>query len=319
MQENKKKPSGKEAILYIFESLIMLFDVIMSLGMFASGVVSAGIMFLVTAFLISPFCEKILQKMPIVSVQNNRIKKVGLQMISSAILFIIAVFVGVLQMPANTSKNETPVIEAETQVTSEEFTAETTEETKLTTVTSIEAEIETTITTTTTSAETETETTTIEATTETTTTTTKLETESTVTTTTTTKPETTTELNTGTTSDEDVTDVTLSHDTIASIMQLSLQQEMENSTVIYDEEVQAYIISFWQDGLALSLTAMDSSSTEWKNFKEISVNSADEFLETLRELDADAHLHFRILNDQNLERVLLQIYDGIIIYDVLEQ
>lgn len=315
MQENKKKSSGKEAVLYIFESLIMLFDVIMSLGMFASGVVSAGIMFLVTAFLISPFCEKILQKMPIISVQNNRIKRVGLQMISSAILFIIAVVVGVLQMPANTSKNETPVIEAETQVTSEEFTAETTEETISTTTISIETEIETT--TTTTSAETEAETTTIETTVETTTT--KLETKSTVITTITIKPETTTEVNTGTTSDEDTTDVTLSHDAIASIMQLSLQQEMENSTVTYDEEVQAYIISFWQDGLALSLTAMDSSSTEWKNFKEISVNSADEFLETLRELDADAHLHFRILNDQNLERVLLQIYDGIIIYDVLEQ
>ncbi|MDE6776384.1 MAG: hypothetical protein K2J25_00455 [Oscillospiraceae bacterium] len=318
MQENKKKSSGKEAILYIFESLIMLFDVIMSLGVFASGVVSAGIMFLVAAFVISPFCEKLLQKIPIVSVQNDRIKRVGIQIICSAVLFIIAVAVGALQMPTNTSKNETPVIETGIgQATSEEFTTETTEETKSTTTISIEVEIETT--TTTTSAETETETTTIEITTETTTTTTKLETESTVTTTTTTKPETTTEVNAETTSDEDATNITLSHDTIAGILQLSLQEEIENSEVIYDEEEQAYVVSIWQDGLALSLSTMDSSSLEWKSIKESFVNGTDELLETVRELDPDAHLYFQILNDQNLERRLLRIYDGIVIYDVLEQ
>ena len=161
MQENKKKLSAKETILYIFESLIMFFDAIMALSMFMSRIAFAGIMFLLTAFVISPFCEKLLQKVPIVSVQNYRIKRVEVQIICSAVLFIIAVSFGALQTPTNTSKNGTPVIETVTQTATEKPTTETTEETELTTTTFIEAEIETTTTPTTTSAETEIETTTI--------------------------------------------------------------------------------------------------------------------------------------------------------------
>ena len=106
---------------------------------------------------------------------------------------------------------------------------------------------------------------------------------------------------------------------IAAILQLSLQESMENSTVTYDEEEQAYVILVWQDGLALSLTVTDQSSPEWKNLKETFVNSADTLLESVKELDPDAHLYLQLLNDQNLEKTLLQIYDGVITYDVLAQ
>ncbi|MDE5884760.1 MAG: hypothetical protein K2H29_06770 [Oscillospiraceae bacterium] len=188
MPESLKKLSKKESILYAFELLIMLFDIFMALGSFFSISAFVGILFLLSGFLISPFCEKLFRKIPSASFETSAITRVGIQIISSIVLFIIAVAVGASK-PAPDPVQTTAPPEIMTSV------AEQTEsKPESTTTTMIETETETTITTTTTVIEVETttsitttipETTTI-ITTETTitTTTTIPETESTTTTTT---------------------------------------------------------------------------------------------------------------------------------------
>lgn len=309
--EYNKKLGVKKVILYSFESIIMLFDIIMSIGVFETGSALAGFVLLLSAFLISPFCEKLFRKLPAPSFQNGTLVRVGIQILYSIILFVIGAVLLSVSTP-ETIETGMPVAE---QTTSEKESITTTaDETGSATSTTIETTTEittTTVETTTTIPETEVTTTTIA-----TTTTTIPEIEATTATTTILETESTTETNAETADDEDTL---LSHDMIAAILQLSLQESMENSTVTYDEEEQAYVILVWQDGLALSLTVTDQSSPEWKNLKETFVNSADTLLESVKELDPDAHLYLQLLNDQNLEKTLLQIYDGVITYDVLAQ
>lgn len=148
--EYNKKLGAKEIILYSLETLIMVFDIIMSLGSFGMGSVLAGFIFLLSAFLISPFCEKLFRRLPALPLQNSTLARVGTQIICSIVLFII----GAIQLPTSTPETvETgiPVVE-ETKLETE---------TELTTTTTIGTTTETITTTTTTIPETEATTTTI--------------------------------------------------------------------------------------------------------------------------------------------------------------
>lgn len=88
-QENSKKLTGMEIILYSFEALVMGFDIIFGLVSFGTGSFFASLFFMVSAFLISPFCEKFLRKIPVTSFQNSIFKRVGIQIFISAVIFII--------------------------------------------------------------------------------------------------------------------------------------------------------------------------------------------------------------------------------------
>ncbi|MDE6729163.1 MAG: hypothetical protein K2J71_00095 [Oscillospiraceae bacterium] len=295
-----KKLSRKESIMYAFELLIMLFDIFMALSSFFSISAFVGILFLLSGFLISPFCEKLFRKIPSASFETSIITRIGVQIISSIVLFIIAVAVGASKPVPDPVQTTAPPPEIMTSVSEQ---AESEPESITTTMIETEAEAiitetepETTITTTTTviKAETTTSITTIP------------ETEVIATT--------EAEINTETIAEDETL---LSHDMIAAILQLSLQENMENSTVTYDEDEQAYVVSVWEDGLALSIATMESASTEWKNLKTSFVNSANTLWDSVKELDADSDFYLQILNDQNRENALLIIYNGLVIYDVL--
>ena len=170
MPENFKKLSKKESILYAFELLIMLFDIFMALGSFFSISAFVGILFLLSGFLISPFCEKSFRKISSASFETSAITRVGIQIISSIVLFIIAVAVGASKpVPDPVQTTAPPEI-----MTSAVEQTESKPESNTTTM--IETETETTVTTTTTVIKVET-TTTITRETTITTTTTILETE----------------------------------------------------------------------------------------------------------------------------------------------
>ncbi|MDE5768644.1 MAG: Ltp family lipoprotein [Oscillospiraceae bacterium] len=162
MPENSKKLSAKEIILYSFESIIMLFDIIMSIGIFGTGSTLAGFIFLLSAFLISPLCEKFLHKIPITSFQNSTITRIGIQFIFSLILFIIGVAVGTTSTETNKHEMIEDIISVtETkleQTTFEKPTIENIEETESITETEITTVI-TEITTETTTIQTEQDTT----------------------------------------------------------------------------------------------------------------------------------------------------------------
>lgn len=100
----------------------MAFDIFMSLGSFIMGSTFAGLIFLLSAFLISPFCEKLFRKFPALPLQNSVLARVSIQILCSIVLFVI----GVTQLPTNTSETiETGILTTETeQVTSEEPTTE---------------------------------------------------------------------------------------------------------------------------------------------------------------------------------------------------
>ena len=177
--EYNKKLGVKKVILYSFESIIMLFDIIMSIGVFGTGSALAGFVLLLSAFLISPFCEKLFRKLPAPSFQNSTLVRVGIQILCSIILFVIGAVLLSVSTP-ETIETEMPVAE---QTTSEKESITTTaDETGPATSTTIE--------TTTTIPETEVTTTTIA-----TTTTTIPEIEATTATTTILKTESTTETN----------------------------------------------------------------------------------------------------------------------------
>lgn len=112
--EDNRKLNIKEIIVCVVEIFIMIFDLIMSLGGFVSGSAFAGVLLLVSAFLVSPFCEKLLRKIP--SVKNNLLTRVGIQFVSSAILF----FIGVSHIPSRTTQSlETSSTAVETEISKE--------------------------------------------------------------------------------------------------------------------------------------------------------------------------------------------------------
>ena len=110
MQGNKKQLSPKETILYAFESFIMFIDIIMALSYFFTVSTIAGLIFLLCAFLISPFCEKLFQKIPSPIFQTSVLTRVGIQIICSLVLFIVGVAVGATQSSTNVPETKIETI-----------------------------------------------------------------------------------------------------------------------------------------------------------------------------------------------------------------
>ena len=282
-----KKLSVKEIILYIIEIIIMIFDVIMSLAGFISGIGSAGLFFLISAFLISPFCERLLRKCK--PIQNSMIARISIQFSLSVIAFII----GAAQLPKNEAVADKDISVIET----EQNTAEET----ITKATETESDIADTQGTT----ELETEENTANSETQTTEENFVLE-ES---------------------ASEEEHGLKLPAENIASLLDATLSASMPediNSNVMYDDEDNVYIVTVWKDGFANIVATIYESGTNrdgWQDVIDSYVTLCNSLKETADTANSelDSKVILSLLNDQNLSNSLLTIENGIVTYDVLAQ
>lgn len=92
--------------------------------------------------------------------------------------------------------------------------------------------------------------------------------------------------------------------------------------VEYNEEVDSYVISLWQENIVLSVLLAkedEDLKAEWDAMVENLKTSTNQFLEAARTFDDNANITFNLLNDSNTDNVLLMIHNGEVMYDELNQ
>lgn len=92
--------------------------------------------------------------------------------------------------------------------------------------------------------------------------------------------------------------------------------------VEYNEEVDSYVISLWQENIVSSVLLAkedEDLKAEWDAMVENLKTSTNQFLEAARTFDDNANITFNLLNDSNTDNVLLMIHNGEVMYDELNQ
>lgn len=92
--------------------------------------------------------------------------------------------------------------------------------------------------------------------------------------------------------------------------------------VEYNEEVDSYVISLWQENIVSSVLLAkedEDLKSEWDAMVENLKTSTNQFLEAARTFDDNANITFNLLNDSNTDNVLLMIHNGEVMYDELNQ
>ena len=92
--------------------------------------------------------------------------------------------------------------------------------------------------------------------------------------------------------------------------------------VEYNEEVDSYVISLWQENIVSSVLLAkedEDLKAEWDAMVENLKTSTNQFLEAARTFDDNANISFNHLNDSNTDNVLLMIHNGEVMYDELNQ
>lgn len=92
--------------------------------------------------------------------------------------------------------------------------------------------------------------------------------------------------------------------------------------VEYNEEVDSYVISLWQENIVSSVLLAkedEDLKAEWDNMVESICTSSEQLLEAARTFDDDANVTINILNDANTDNVLLMIHNGEVMYDEVNQ
>lgn len=92
--------------------------------------------------------------------------------------------------------------------------------------------------------------------------------------------------------------------------------------VEYNEEVDSYVISLWQENIVSSVLLAkedEDLKAEWDAMVENLKTSTNQFLEAARTFDDNANITFNLLNDSNTNNVLLMIHNGEVMYDELNQ
>ena len=122
----------------------------------------------------------------------------------------------------------------------------------------------------------------------------------------------------------DKSDEEVDRGVVERILKESMAQgfDEEYYTVEYNEEINSYVISLWQDNI-VSLVFLakddDEMKAEWDNMVESICTSSEQLLEAARTFDDDANVTINILNDANTDNVLLMIHNGEVMYDEVNQ
>lgn len=111
---------------------------------------------------------------------------------------------------------------------------------------------------------------------------------------------------------------------VERILTESMAQGFDEScfNVEYNEEVDSYVISLWQENIVSSVLLAkedEDLKAEWDAMVENLKTSTNQFLEAARTFDDNANITFNLLNDSNTDNVLLMIHNGEVMYDELNQ
>ena len=115
----------------------------------------------------------------------------------------------------------------------------------------------------------------------------------------------------------------LSSDDICSILRTNLEEELgDNVTVEYNEDSKNYVVSMWQDGIAMTLisyTTNPDAQAAWDNLRETMKSTSLNLLDTVQNAQPDAHVTVMVLNDVDHSRTFLTVLDGVILSDVADE
>ena len=119
---------------------------------------------------------------------------------------------------------------------------------------------------------------------------------------------------------KELSDEEVDRGVIERILEESMAQGFDEDcfSVDYNDESDSYVISMWQeDFTALIAFSKDDPDVKesWDNMVESLTTSSNQMLESIRIFDADANLTLNILNDLNKDNTLLMIYNGVVMYD----
>lgn len=95
----------------------------------------------------------------------------------------------------------------------------------------------------------------------------------------------------------------------------------ENVEVHYQENVDNYVIMFWQDGIAAEVEAIpddQSASSAWSGLSSSLCITCSTLLKTIQPSQPNAHVTIMLLNDKDHSATLLTILDGKVIFNAPE-
>lgn len=112
--------------------------------------------------------------------------------------------------------------------------------------------------------------------------------------------------------------------TLLNLMQDSLEEGFGGNYFLSVEDNTIYA-SVWDDGVttdAFLTTIRDGGETpqEWVTMRSQFETACSQWVDALSEWGlSDMHIVMSLLNDQNLDNALLMVYDGVPVYDFLEE
>lgn len=116
-------------------------------------------------------------------------------------------------------------------------------------------------------------------------------------------------------SSENLLDDEATKELIVSILKENMQKGFGNNcNVEYNEELDSYVVSAWNDGLA-EYAMFSEDLTEWNSLINSLKSTSELLLTSTRELDPDANITLNILNDLNTDNVILMVYNGDVVYN----
>ena len=116
-------------------------------------------------------------------------------------------------------------------------------------------------------------------------------------------------------SSESLLDEETARKLIVSILKENMQNGFgDNCNVEYNEELDSYVVSAWNDGLA-EYAMFGEDLTEWNNLIDSLKSTSESLLTSIRQLDPDANITLNVLNDLNTDNVILTVYNGAVVYN----
>jgi hypothetical protein len=112
----------------------------------------------------------------------------------------------------------------------------------------------------------------------------------------------------------------ISLDTAAAIAETFFSGNFENYAVEYDET--GFTASIWADGIAaaamLARQGDENVLKEWEYLKTQTINLSNSTKEYFKNVGwPDMVVAINLLNDNNLDKILLMVIDGVVVYDVV--
>lgn len=114
---------------------------------------------------------------------------------------------------------------------------------------------------------------------------------------------------------------TISKDTFKTMTESVISKHFENYIIEWDEDV--LIVSIWSDGVAEGAVLAKRGDAECAaSWNEVTANFEQMCKTTLEGAEnngLDISVEYRVLNDTNTDNILLAVYNGIVIYDAVEE